>query len=218
MKVRDVMVQDVLTVGPETSLKDVAAALSGRGISGLPVVDSAGFVIGVVSEADILVKERTPAPRRSGIMGWLAGPPEPAELAKLDARTAGEAMTSPVLTISPGESVARAAALMVEEGVNRLPVVDGDRLVGIVTRADLVRAFTRDDDAIAREISEDVVLRKFWTAPENVSVSVQHGEVTLGGEVESRSVAELMAAFVGRVPGVVSVDASQLSWRQDDRA
>jgi CBS-domain-containing membrane protein len=206
----------VTTVAPETSLKDVAAILSKRGISGLPVVDEGGRVVGVVSEADILMKEKAPEQRRGGIIGWFLEPQDPEEVAKLGARTAAEAMTSPVVTIEPESSVAKAAALMVDRGVNRLPVVADGELVGIVTRADLVRAFNRDDLEIAREIREDVILKKFWIPPETVTVGVDGGEVTLAGEVEKQSLAELLADFVERVPGVVSV-ASSLSWREADR-
>lgn len=215
MKVKDVMVTEVTTVAPETSLKDVATILAERGISGLPVVDSGGAVVGVVSEADILLKQTAPEPRRGGVLGWLLGSPAP-EDAKLDARTAGDAMTSPAVTVEPDRPVARAAALMVEKGVNRLPVVRDGELVGIVTRADIVRAFTRDDAEIAREIREDLILKQFWIAPESVTVEVDHGDVKLSGEVEKKSVAELLASFVERVTGVVSVSSS-LSWRETDR-
>ena len=215
MKVKDVMVTEVTTVAPETSLKDVATILAERGISGLPVVDSGGAVVGVVSEADILLKQTAPEPRRGGVLGWLLGSPAP-EDAKLDARTAGDAMTSPAVTVEPDRPVARAAALMVEKGVNRLPVVRDGELVGIVTRADIVRAFIRDDAEIAREIREDLILKQFWIAPESVTVEVDHGDVKLSGEVEKKSVAELLASFVERVTGVVSVSSS-LSWRETDR-
>lgn len=215
MKVKDVMVTEVTTVAPETSLKDVATILAERGISGLPVVDSGGAVVGVVSEADILLKQTAPEPRRGGVLGWLLGSPAP-EDAKLDARTAGDAMTSPAVTVEPDRPVARAAALMVEKGVNRLPVVRDGELVGIVTRADIVRAFIRDDAEIAREIREDLILKQFWIPPESVTVEVDHGDVKLSGEVEKKSVAELLASFVERVTGVVSVSSS-LSWRETDR-
>lgn len=215
MKVKDVMVTEVTTVAPETSLKDVATILAERGISGLPVVDSGGAVVGVVSEADILLKQTAPEPRRGGVLGWLLGSPAP-EDAKLDARTAGDAMTSPAVTVEPDRPVARAAALMVEKGVNRLPVVRDGELVGIVTRADIVRAFIRDDAEIAREIREDLILKQFWIPPESVTVEVDHGDVKLSGEVEKKSVAELLASVVERVTGVVSVSSS-LSWRETDR-
>ena len=216
MKVKDVMKGEVTTVAPETLLREVAALLAERGISGAPVVENGATVVGVVSEADILMKERTPQARRGGMLGRILEPPDPEADAKLVARTAGEAMTSPAVTVESKESIPRAAALMVDRGINRLPVVDGGTLVGIVTRADLVRAFTRDDAAIAGEIRNDVVLRQFWVDPGTVTVNVQDGDVTLKGELEKRSLAELLASFVERVPGVVSVD-SQLSWREDDR-
>ena len=106
---------------------------------------------------------------------------------------------------------------MVDRGVNRLPVVDGGKLVGIVTRADLVRAFVRSDAEIEREIREDVVLRTLWIAPESLSVAVKNGEVTLAGQVESQDDADLVTAFAGRVPGVVAVD-SRLTWLPNGKA
>ena len=150
MKVEQLMTHDPLTVRLDTSLKDVAAILSSQGISGLPVLDGDSRVLGVVSEADILRKEQGLGGPRGGVLGWLdRGAPDP----KLEARTAGEAMTSPALTIGPGRPAAEAAKLMVERGINRLPVISRGRLVGIVTRADLVRAFHRPDEEIEREIS-----------------------------------------------------------------
>jgi osmotically-inducible protein OsmY len=89
-------------------------------------------------------------------------------------------------------------------------------LVGIVTRADLVRAFTRDDAVIAKEIRDDVILRQFWIEPESLVVTVKDGDVVLKGQVEKHSVADLLASFVERIPGVLSVD-SQLTWREEDR-
>jgi CBS domain-containing protein len=215
MKIADVMVGDVTTVSPGTSLRDVAAVLAEGGISGVPVVAEGEEVVGVVSEADILMKERAPAPHRGGVLGWLLKPSDVQAETKLDARTAGDAMTSPAITVTSGESIPRAAALMVDSGVNRLPVVEDGKLVGIVTRADLVRAFTRDDALIANEIRDDVVLRQFWIDPESLAVAVTNGEVSLRGQVEKRSIAELLASYVGRVPGVVAVD-SRLTWREDD--
>jgi CBS domain-containing protein len=105
---------------------------------------------------------------------------------------------------------------MVERGINRLPVVDAGKLVGIVTRADLVRAFVRDDALIAKEIRDEVIVRQFWIDSASLAVSVTNGEVSLRGQVEKRSIAELLASVVERVPGVVAVD-SRLTWREDDR-
>lgn len=217
VKIKDLMSEDVLVVGPDTRLKDVAAILAERGISGLPVTNEQHKVLGVVSEADILVKEQGPEARHGGLVGWLLGGGI-ADEEKLAARTAGEAMTSPAITIGAHTHVAEAARLMTANGIKRLPVVDWDgKLVGIITRADLVRAFARTDAEIEREIRDDVIRRTLWVDDDkNLRIEVHRGEVTLAGQFERRSDAELMSHFVARVPGVVSV-RSTLTWRWDDR-
>jgi len=212
MRVHEIMTAPARTVRPGTSLKEVAALLTEHGISGLPVVDEHGELLGVVSEGDILFKEGGATTRYKGALGWLLDPAGPDARLKLEARTAVEAMTAPAITIGPKHTVSQAAAVMLEEGVNRLPVVDdGGRLVGIVTRADLVRAFVRPDRDIAAEIRDDVALRTLWIAPEDLEVEVREGEVELSGRVGSETDAQLLERFAARVPGVVSVD-SRLEW------
>jgi CBS domain-containing protein len=215
MRVEDIMTTDVRTVTPNTTLKDVALALTELGISGVPVVE-AGRLLGVVSEADILMKERGRNPGLGGLAGLLFD--ETAQIGrKLGARTAGEAMSSPAITITPNRPASEAAGLMIDRLVNRLPVVGDDgALLGIITRADLVRAFVRSDDEIAREIREDVVLHTLWIEPAAVNVQVYSGEVVLGGHVESAADADLIEKLTRRVPGVVSV-VSRLRWDYDGR-
>jgi CBS domain-containing protein len=205
MKVRDVMTERVFTLTPETPLKVVASRMLEYGVSGLPVVDGER-VLGVVSETDILFKER-PAPDRNGLVDWLIHYGEDPPLAKLEARTARDAMTSPAVTIKPERSVADAAALMLDLGVDRLPVVDGDALIGIVTRTDLVRVFTRGDDLIADEIREAGLLRRLWVDPDHVEVTVEDGNVVLAGTVDTPELADSLVEFVERTPGVVSVES-----------
>jgi CBS domain-containing protein len=205
-----------VTVAPATSLKDVASTLGAHRISGVPVCDGAGHVLGVVSESDILRKERG-SPGEAGHFGWLLGADGGASPAKAAARTASEAMTTPAVTIAPDRPLAEAVLLLVDRDVNRLPVVDAGRLVGILTRGDLVRAFNRPDAAIAREVEEDVLVRTLWIEPGRVAVSVEAGVVSLAGEVETLTEAELAAAYARRVPGVVAVD-SRVRWRRDDLA
>lgn len=212
MNVADLMTKKVLTVGVFTSLKGVASLLVEHGISGVPVVDDEGHVLGVVSEADILTKERT-KPTHSVVFATLHPDRIIDEELRLDARTAGEAMTTPAVTITPDRPVAKAAALMLDEGVNRLPVVESERLVGIVTRADLVRAFVRSDEEIQREISQDIVLRQLWLEPAQVAISVRGGHVTLRGDVDAEANVELLPVLVECVPGVVSVTAD-LAWKE----
>jgi CBS domain-containing protein len=148
-------------------------------------------------------------------MGWLLGGGS-ADDERLAAGNAGEAMTAPAVTIAPTTAVAQAARRMTDHGIKRLPVVNAEGpLVGIVTRSDLVRAFARRDDVIAHEIREDVVRRTLWIDRAVPDIVVENGEVTISGEVENRSDAELLELFAARVPGVVSV-RSTVTWRWDD--
>jgi CBS domain-containing protein len=201
MRVAELMTTDVLTVAPGTPLKDVAELLSARGISGAPVVED-GVVVGVVSEADILAKERRP--RQESWLERLLGGREPDR--KTLARTAGEAMTSPALTIGADRRVDKAAAVMLDRGVNRLPVLDPEgRLAGIVTRADLVRAFVHSDEQIAREIREEVLLHELWLDPTDFELAVRDGEVEIGGRLTRATERDLLVRRIRLVPGVVSV-------------
>jgi CBS domain-containing protein len=143
VNVEDVMTRTVVSVDPLTPLAEIAALLSEHRISGVLVRDDAGALLGVVSEADILLQEGGPS-ERAGLFEWLFDEWSPTDLAKLNATTAAEAMTSPVRRIAPDRPVAEAARRMLDGNVRRLAVVDGGRLVGIVSRADLVRAFARE--------------------------------------------------------------------------
>jgi CBS-domain-containing membrane protein len=125
-------------------------------------------------------------------------------------------MTSPAVTITSGRSIHEAAAIMMARRVNRLPVVDDGRLVGIVSRADLVRAYVRSDDELAATIRQDVILRILWLDPALFTVIVKDGVASIRGRVERRSTAEMIERSVRMVPGVVDVHAS-VSWSMDDR-
>jgi CBS domain-containing protein len=210
MNVQDVMTREVITVPASEPLKHVATLLLERRVSGVPVVGADGRLLGVVSEGDLLFKEQGEGPRR-GLRFF-----RPARVSRLKraATTAGEAMTSPALTIQPTASVTDAAVLMLERAVNRLPVLENDAIVGIVTRADLIRAFARRDAEIEREVEEDVLLKTFSILPENVQVSVLNGEVTLRGEVENDSVRDTLLSYLRAVPGIVAVH-STLKVRDD---
>jgi CBS domain-containing protein len=202
MTVEQIMTRAVLSVGPETPIKDVARLLSEHHISGLPVRGADGSVLGVVSEADILRKEERSQPASRGRLGRLLRRADGTER-KFAARTAGDAMTAPAVTARPTQSASDAASLMLARGVNRLPVVSAGRLVGIVTRADLVRAFHRSDAELEEEICEDVLVRMLWIEPGTIRVTVQDGVVDVVGTVETPTDVRLVKDFVRRVPGVV---------------
>ena len=216
VKVTEVMTRDVVSVNPETPIKDAATLIAERGISGVPVCDAEGRVVGVLSETDLLIKQGGPRHNVGGLLWWLVETPSAPDVAKLRAHTAGEAMTAPAITIEPDEPVTGAARRMVERNVNRLPVVEDERLVGIVTRADLVALFTRSDEEIARAIREDVLGRMSWIPHSRIEVEVEGGEVVLRGKVESEFDAELLLERVWLVPGLVGV-RSELSWSFDSK-
>ena len=216
--IKDVMTQSVVTVHPETPLKDVARRMIDAGISGVPVVDARKAVLGVVSEADFLVKGQGAQAirhrRLASLLGESATTRE--QLSKVAATNAGEAMTAPAITIEPKQALQEAAEVMTRHRINRLPVVHEGRLVGIVTRADLVRAYLRSDAELAATIREHVLYRILWLDPATFEVDVQRGEVKIRGHVERRSTVRAIEEAVAMVPGVIST-ATDITWSVDDR-
>jgi CBS domain-containing protein len=198
------MTEGVVSVRPDASLREAASVLVEHGVSGLPVVGETGEVVGVLSEGDIVMKA-SGGTERSGFLTWLFDPDFAGE--KVTAETAGQAMSAPPVTIAPNRTIHDAARLMIEESVNRLPVVQDGALVGILTRSDIVRAFTRTDTELAAEIRDDILRKTFWAEPGSVTVTVADGRVTLSGEVETDADKEMLPLFVSRVPGVVAVNA-----------
>jgi len=217
MRVEDVMSTNVVTVSPQTPLKRVAELLVWHQVSGLPVIDAPGRLLGVVSKSDILHKEREGTD--GSLLGRLLGRHKHEE-AKQQARAAGDAMAA-AITAHPAMPVSDAAARMLEHGVDRLVVVPGrsfdgnaedTTVVGIVSRGDCVRAFARPDEEIRAELRR--IANQYGLLLPERGIAVNRGEVALEGTVELRTDAEDLAAAAARVPGVVSVD-NRLSWRLD---
>ncbi|HEY7522317.1 MAG TPA: CBS domain-containing protein [Candidatus Limnocylindrales bacterium] len=217
--VRDLMTRDVVTVEAATPIREVARVLAEERLSGLPVVDPEGVVLGVVSETDLVVKTAARVPSHRGPLDRIleATPVASERRTKRVARTAGDAMTAPPITIEPSVPMAQAASIMTARHVNRLPVVEDGKLVGIVTRADLVRAYVRSDEELARTIREDVIRLMLWLDPSPFSVHVIDGVASIRGRVERRSTAEMIESSVAMVPGLVDLDVD-VSWSIDDRA
>lgn len=200
--VRDVMTASVVAVRGDTSFKDMAALLGSFGVSAFPVVDETGRVLGIVSEADMLIKEADQASHP----GRFAGLRRRGDHERAAAVTAGELMTRCPVTIGPGEPVEKAAFLMYDRGIKRLPVVDGTgHLIGIVSRADVLSVYARPDDDIWREVTDQVILRTFLVDPARFDVAVQSGIVTLSGRPETDQVGQEILDAVSRVQGVVTV-------------
>lgn len=203
--VKDVMTTHVVSVVKDASFRTMAAALREHRVSAFPVLDEDGRVIGVVSEADLLVKAALDS-EPEGMPGMIGGLLRRREHEKARGITAGDLMTSPAVTITPDDTIERAARLMYARKVKRLPVVDANgHLVGIVSRSDLLSVFSRSDSDIRGEILDEVIRHDLCTDPAAFTVAVKDGIVTLEGLAETREFGQDIAQRVRHVRGVVAV-------------
>ncbi|MTD54600.1 CBS domain-containing protein [Amycolatopsis pithecellobii] len=206
LQIQDVMTTDVRSVHRTTPVKEVATILAEHRVSAVPVVDDECTVVGVVSEADLLPKEVPPG-------RWSRR-----DKARYAARTAEQVMTKPARTIEAGKSIVEGARRMTNERVKRFPVIDRHgKLVGIVSRADLVALFARGDEALRAEIVLDVFEEILLVSGKQAeaAVSVENGVVTLTGELDRKSSVRLAVSLTRRVPGVVDV-VDRLTFAFDD--
>ncbi|MFJ7175958.1 CBS domain-containing protein [Streptomyces massasporeus] len=224
-KVGALMTSDVVRAEYGTPFKEVARLLAEHRISGLPVVDDDEKVLGVISETDLMARQADasgpPEPHRGfHWLGWTRG--SRARRARARARTAGRLMSSPAITVHSDATVAEAARVMARHRVERLPVVDDEeRLVGIVTRRDLLQVFLRPDPEIRASVRNDVLVRALWLTPYSVDVDVHEGVVTLTGQLERRSECAMAVEMCRQTDGVVAVvdhltHRFDDSWRQPD--
>jgi CBS-domain-containing membrane protein len=213
--VKDLMTTPVVTVGPATPFKEIVGLLAEHRVSAVPVVDDDRHVLGIVSEADLLLKEEFPDPDQNIPLFWTKR--RRLERQKAAGATARDLMSSlAVVSTTPEATVAEAARRMHAAGVKRLPVLDEDgRLVGIVSRADLLKVFNRPDEAIRREIMDEVIVGDFMLAPSRFFIHVDDGVVVLQGQVERRSLLPYVLRAVQGVEGVVRVE-NRLSYDIDD--
>lgn len=211
MIVSDVMTEEVHTLSPHTPLKEAARRMVSAEVSGMPVVDDDGRVVGVLTESDF-INPHAKGPRARRLLHAIFGD---GENALAEAEVTEQLMTREVLTVSPKESVRSAARLMAKESVKRLPVVnDGGNLVGIVSRADLLKTFARSDADIRSDIDELVRSISLPIHSDQLEITVDDGAVTLGGKVETSGDAEILEKLIERLEGVTRVD-NQLAWEVD---
>lgn len=213
-RVDDVMTTAVVTVSAATPYREVVDLLVERCFSAVPVVDEHLRVTGVVSEADLLRKIEFAGEEEPRLF---EGRRRRSARGKAAARTAADLMSAPAVTVPAGTSVAAAARLMDDESVKRLPVVDGvGRLVGIVSRGDLLKVHLRPDDDIASDVASGVVRPYLSETGESVRVAVESGVVTLTGRVDRWSKTEYADRLIRQIPGVVAV-VDELEFTYDDR-
>ena len=214
--VSEVMTRTVVSVNEFTPFKDIVRTMQEHGVSAVPVVDEDNIVLGLVSEADLLLKEDVGLDGEPHI---LDGAHRRHDRSKAVGRIASELMTAPAITIGPAATIGEAARLIHRHAVKRLPVVDPvDRsILGIVSRSDLLKAFLREDAEIAHEIREDVILRTLWIDPHTIRVLVRDGVVTVEGQLEHRGLLPILERLVLSTEGVVAFE-SRLSYPLDDAA
>ena len=201
--VNDIMTTHVVWVRRDATYKEMAARLRQFRISAFPVLDDDMKVIGVVSEADLLPKEGIDD--KDGLPGMVEGILHRRDHEKAEGVTAADLMASPAVTVSPEDTVEHAAKLMYSRSLKRLPVVNAAmHLVGIVSRADVLSVFDREDSDIRKEII-DLILRDFLMDPRRFSVAVKDGIVTLQGEPETVSTGHDLIRRTRHVEGVVAV-------------
>ncbi|MGX7761400.1 CBS domain-containing protein [Streptomyces angustmyceticus] len=199
----ELMTRKVVSVQLDTPFKDIARILAEHAVSAVPVLDGLGRPAGIVSEADLLRK----AADRSDLSGRTPLPHlEAWERARAEGRTAGELMSAPAVCAHPEWTVVEAARLMEVQNVKRLPVVDEtERLLGIVSRSDLLRVFLRRDEAIQEEISREILGRTARLGAAGVTADVVRGQVALHGSVDEPLLVPVLVRMCAGVDGVVAV-------------
>ncbi len=211
--VRDVMTKTVVAAPLGASFKDLVRMMHEHRVSAVPILGESGTIVGIVSEADLLVK------RDPDLFEWhlLELPQRRHAHAKALGTVARDLMTAPPITIGPGATIGEAAHLMREHTLKHVPVVD-DRghVLGIVSRIDLLVSFLRGDDAIVDEV-EGAIARDL-DDPLAVRIGSRDGVVSLEGLVEFHSVADRIADRVRFIDGVVAVDVERMDWEVDDTA
>jgi CBS domain-containing protein len=205
-----IMTTDVVAVRPETPYKETVERLVGSDVSGLPVVDDDGRLLGIVTESDLVAKEAYGGrrPRALALLADLLSARDHHWVTKAAGWTAADVMTKRVTICLPSEDVRLVARRMLERGVKRMPVVD-DRgaLVGIISRQDLLRGLTRPDEEIATEVAR--LLRTDPNRPDDhrVTSSVEDGRVTLTGDVRYAWDEPIIVEMIRGVDGVIDVDS-----------
>ena len=213
--VADVMTPRVHIAGPQAPFKLLVRLIEENRISAIPIVDLQGVPIGIVSESDLLLKERRSELEKEPDLIHLRR--QHRLRSKAEAVVAEDLMTSPPITITTSAPLAEAARLMQERNVRRLIVVDPrGRIAGIVSRSDLLQVFLRSDEDLREEIV-NVLLPALMLDTASLKVDVRWNVVTLDGEVDRRSDAEILVRLTGELDGVVTV-VDELTYRWDDAA
>jgi CBS domain-containing protein len=212
----DVMTRNVISVPPDATVADAVELMLGRGISGLLVVDTSGMLAGIVTEGDLLRRDELGTQRRrSWWLRLLASPGrQAADFTRAHGRKVADVMTHDVLSVAADAPLTDIVALMEEHRVKRVPVLDGLRVVGVVSRADLLRALsvaarerheTVADDRTIREHILDTLAHETWTPRTTLNVTVVNGVVDLWGTFSNDQERRAICVMAENAPGVTKV-------------
>lgn len=212
--VSDVMTARVHVASPMTPFKYLVRLIEENRVSAIPIVDQHGMPVGIVSESDLLLKERRAelASDGSPLHLWRRR----VDKAKAGGVIAADLMSSPAITVHADTALTEAARLMQERNIRRLVVVDArGRIAGIVTRSDLLQIFLRTDEDLRQEVMRTIIPAIIPGDAETVEVDVKANVITLSGVVDRRSDSEILSRVSREIDGVVEV-VNQLTHRWDD--
>ena len=217
MKVLDCMIKDVVTVRPDAAVHDIAELMVKKRISGVPVVSEAGALVGIIGQGDLLHRAEVGTERRS--KWWLRMLANSNDLAreynKAHGLTANDIMTRDVISVRADEELSKAADLMAQRRLKRLPVVENGKLIGIITRTDLVRilsehrpAATRQtvDDAIIAKVINDRIGKLGWLNSSYMNVAVDNGVARIAGLIESAEQRRALHVLIKETEGVKGIE------------
>ena len=216
MNASDVMTHNVVSVAPDSTIAEAVELMLARGISGLLVVDAAGTLVGIVTEGDLLHRDELGTERRrSWWLRLIASPGRQAgDFTRTHGRRVADVMTHDVITVSADEPLADIVALMEERRVKRVPVLEGDRVVGVVSRADLLRALSvaareraviAGDDRSIRQNILDTLKHEPWVPRTTLNITVVNGIVDLWGTISDDQERRAICVIAENTPGVKKV-------------
>lgn len=206
MRARDIMTSPVITVRPDCSIKRAAGLLAAHGFTALPVVDDDDRLVGIVTEAD-LVRDRIPPDPRAHILPGYQQADGPVTT------TVGEVMSTPVTAMGPGTDVAVLAVALLDARQRSMPIVEGSKVVGIVTRRDIVATVARDDDTVADDVRHRL---EVYGGTGRWRVECRDGVVTIGDRFDDETDRHVAKVLAEAVPGVVQANAVAVR-EEDDR-
>ena len=217
MKAREIMTRDVIAVRPQTSVRDVAALMVEKRFSGVPVLTDEGKIVGIISESDLLHRAEVGTERRR--KWWFRAFGDSNQLAQDFAKAHGlkahDVMSRYVISVREDAELRDVADILDNRRIKRVPVVEGNRLVGIITRGDLVRALSRMqiskeakkiDNATLHETLHERIRTQPWINQSYISVSVNDGVVELWGVVDTADQHSALRALVEETDGVSRVE------------